>query len=166
MSRSGIAGSGNQDYIARQVDDLKKQAIQGAQYGGQLSKASIQSSLKKIPFADVHKVLNEINDLHTLAGTFTPLTDPESVTASMFSPRMYDRVFSVIVDPYEFEIDKKQTCSTVQGKQVFDMLFQAGAFDESNQNKLKFIKGDKLNGDVVFEKYFVTVETFDGSDVL
>lgn len=134
-----------------------------------------------------------------LSMTATPLASIAAWKKKVLLPKQFDRVFNVIIDPRDFDIDMPRTLATPFGKQALDLLIQHGevvpaepAFQlkqwgakqwgalvatstqpavastegpgPSTGGSFRFRTRDKNAGDLVADKYFVTVETFDEGD--
>ena len=84
-----------------------------------------------------------------------------------------------MVDPDDFEIDYVRTVATPYGKQALELMIMKGdivaatnqtpsqfSFASANQgNEFKGHDRDKGEGDLIFEKYIVNVETFGEEEV-
>lgn len=88
----------------------------------------------------------------------------------LFTPKLFDRVFSIPVDPDDYEIDTTETLKTVSGKESFDKLLKQGMVEQvSDQStffasalatpRYKLRERDISENDLTFEKYFVTFDT-------
>ncbi len=135
----------------------------------------------------------------TFANTFSSVSDINALNKKILSPKQFDRVLSVIVDPTGFEIDVKKTCATPYGQQALDLLLRHGDVlptDETSQgtfksssanralvttntssgnfpqgrpadnvNNFRFRDRDKNQGDLIADRYFVTIETFGEEEI-
>lgn len=171
--------------------------IQTAQV--QESIGSLSTNMSAISHRNVPVMLHGLRTISNLSHMITPLADPLAVSKRIVAPKQFDRVFNVIVDPDEFEIDYAKTVKTPHGRQALQQMIQkgdiipetenyfyrnsvprAGVTDlYSNpigrpfiQNRLapnfalfRFRDRDKNQGDLTFEKYFVTVETYGEDEV-
>lgn len=116
-----------------------------------------------------------LHDARTLSGLtreLTTMSDPLMVSKRVMSPKQFDRVFSVIVDPDEFEIDEEATSRTPIGRQALTALIKQGEVTsvpasaaerflhaQSNAGEpLRLRSRDRSAGDMAFERYFVIVE--------
>lgn len=138
-----------------------------------------------------------INQLRTISGfshTLSSLSSVESLKSYVLSPKQFDRVFNVVVDARDFEIDVTQTIKTPHGRTALDLLIKHGdvipvdplfqngkphdyliqTFERAlenqngvnpNVNRFKFRDRDKTQGDMVADKYFVTIETFGEDEI-
>lgn len=86
----------------------------------------------------------------------------------LLSPRVFDRVFHLFVDSDDFEIDIDKTTNDEIGKRAFEQLRADGRIREitdqnTNITKYYLIDRSELKNDLIFEKYFTTVETTIGN---
>lgn len=100
----------------------------------------------------------------------TVYSDNTSESRRLFTPKLFDRVFSIPVDPDDFEIDFTETLKTASGKESFDKLLKQGFVEQvSDQStffasalatpKYRLKERDINENDLTFEKYFVTFDT-------
>jgi hypothetical protein len=81
--------------------------------------------------------------------------EPEYIRASVLRPKLFDRIVHIPLDIEGFEIDEESTTSTESGK----LTWRSAYFQEQIQrvdNKL-YLK-QRLEGDLIMEDYFVTIE--------
>lgn len=150
---------------------------------------TIDENLALVSQRNTPAALHGLRSISNLANSLSTLSTPESVSKKLLSPKQFDRVFNVVIDPDDFEIDYDKTMKTPQGKQAFELLMSSGDIvpasenDRSRSRKLgatvtvgargfvqsrasynfgsyKFRDRDKNQGDLAFEKYFITVETY------
>lgn len=86
----------------------------------------------------------------------------------LLSPRTFDRVFHMFIDSDDFEIDIDKTINDEIGKRAFEQLRTSGRIREvtepdTNTTKYYLVDRSELRNDLIFEKYFTTVETTIGS---
>lgn len=138
-------------------------------------------SLAGISTRQSNVLIQGVTTIGNASRMITPLTDPGHVARSLFRPKKFDRVFNVIVDPDEFEIDREKTESTEQGRRSLGQMIASGLVNEtvsvglstpksfsklsSKTTKISLKSRDKSQGDVALDKYFVTVESY-GEDVV
>jgi hypothetical protein len=124
-------------------------------------------------YAQVENNLKYFNGVTSHVAVVTPLkikktvyTDQAIAGKYMMSPKLFERVFFVDVDPDDFEIDRDETFKSAAGRSSFTQLQQAGevevttetiAFDSRDTFKLKDHRTEKQ---MTFEKYFVTVRSY------
>lgn len=148
---------------------------------------------------EISPVLKDAQTIQGLGASITSQSDPLEVSKRMLMPKQFDRVFNLVVDPDEFEIDYEKTIQNPNGKQVLMQLITTGDVISEDENyqaeqtvrrmitselsadpairlfvrsrapenfaNFRYRDRDKSEGDLMFEKYFVTVETFDETAV-
>lgn len=146
-----------------------------------------EASLSSISTKQVAAVIENMRTISGLSKTLSSIASVDALNQRVLSPKQFDRVFNVLVDPRDFEIDVAKTSETPYGKQALDLLikqgdvvpvepgywsspntpavagqrsFLQGRFDP-NVNRFRFRNRDKNEGDLVSDKYFVTIETFE-----
>jgi hypothetical protein len=89
----------------------------------------------------------------------------------LLSPKMFDRIFNIAVDPDDFEIDVTETLKSPAGKESFNQLLNEGTIVPINNQtsvylnnsyqdvKYKLRNRNVDENDLLFEKYFVTLQT-------
>jgi hypothetical protein len=99
----------------------------------------------------------EVKDYFRLFTYGTIAFNKEYVTSLVNQPKIFDRVFHVPVDLSAFEVDLDATLSTESGRQAFEQTYVQDSLyrTESGAYKLK----NKTATDLVFEDYFVRIET-------
>ena len=155
------------------------------------------AGLATISKQNVPVVLHGLRTISNLAHTLTPLSDTASTSKKLISPKQFDRVFNITVDPDEFEIDYDKTVATPQGKLALEQMIKRGdiipttelylsrnlidkltgdlqtnpvgrAFSQNrgstDHSLFRYRDRDKKHGDLAFEKYFTTVETYTGEN--
>ena len=90
--------------------------------------------------------------------TLTPQSNILSVAKRLIMPNIFDRVFNIAVDPFSFEINVDETNKTPYGGSALKQLILSGdatyVFD-----KVLLRKRYAAEGELLFEKYFVAIET-------
>jgi len=91
---------------------------------------------------------------HTVAGKY------------MMSPKLFERVFFVHVDPDEFEIDHVETFKSETGRSTFAQLQQAGEIvtvservGNSTRDSFK-LRDHTTEKQMIFEKFFIVVRSY------
>jgi hypothetical protein len=129
----------------------------------------------------------------TFSNTLSSASDPAALNQKVVVPKMFDRVFNLIVDPTDFEVDVERTIATPYGREALDLMIKNGEIIPTteneqaasritpaasrpitpgsrsfiqgrfapNVNKFRYRDRDVNQGDLIADKYFVTVETFD-----
>jgi hypothetical protein len=155
-----------------------------------------QVSLNALSARNVPLILTNLQTLSTFSHTWSSLSNVDALNQKVMSPKQFDRVFNVMVDPRDFQIDIVTTNSTPWGRQALNLLVASGdvvptttdassirlkssaafriqgtsttlqgrAFPQNNAapnvNGYVFRDRDKNQGDLIAEKYYVTIETF------
>jgi hypothetical protein len=127
-----------------------------------------QRSASIIPsMAQTANLVREINgkNIETLAAAvneasrmLTPMADILAVSKRLILPNMFDRVFNIAADPSTFTIDKEETYKTPYGESTIKSMILNGDI-EINTDELVIRKKQPTEGELLFEKYFVAVET-------
>jgi hypothetical protein len=144
--------------------------------------ATVTTELAKIRDRSLPLIIQQFATIDEFTRMLSPLADSLQVSRKLLSPKQFDRIFSVIVDPDDFEIDYSKTMLTPQGREAIDQLISTGDVVQisesdlavqrnsgittdssvtrvSTDSRFKFRDRDRTSGDAVFEKYFIVVET-------
>lgn len=133
--------------------------------------AAVATSLSNITDKGLTAAVHGLKVISNLANMVTPLADTATITKKYVAPKLFDRVFNVVIDPDDFEIDYDKTVKGPYGKQAFEQLMKNGEISTqlmqntsnvitSMNDQFKFRDRMHTQGDLVFEKYFITVETY------
>jgi len=160
---------------------------------------SVDSNLGSLGAQNVSHATHVLRTASRLGNTLTQLTGPDALNYRVLCPKQFDRVFSVIFDARDFEIDTKRTMKTPFGREALDLMIRNGdavpvgtpnyleqqgynrwgsLVPEAviagrrppqgrtfpNVNDYRFRSRDKSRGDLVTDRYFVTIETLEESD--
>lgn len=122
-----------------------------------------------------HKLENVIvRDVYTiqdLAKVSTVVSNPDYEAQRLLRPKEFERIFHVIVDPDDFEIDVLATSKTAQGREAIAKLIKQKIIidiDESEittsdriqlDRRYKLVDRQASENNLIFEKYFTTFET-------
>jgi hypothetical protein len=134
------------------------------------------SSIDQIAQKSVEDVTFGLTTINNMLKTASGLTDQDKLLQMCLTPRKFDRVLAVVVDSDDFEIDQDKTvASSPKGSSVIEKYIASGDIEpidhtykvngqkfnlDSNVTKAYKVKNrDVTSGDVLFEKYFVTIET-------
>ena len=150
--------------------------------------------LDNISHRHVPLVMNHLKTISGFSHTLSSMSSVDALNHRVLSPKQFDRVFNVVVDARDFEIDVPKTMRTPHGRQAIELLIRHGDVvpadsrfaanrhasmslaqalgrTESrgrqpiNVNNYRFRDRDKTQGDLIADKYFVTIETFGEDDV-
>jgi hypothetical protein len=137
-------------------------------------------------------LMHGLRTVSNAANIAMSVSSPESLSQKLLTPKQFDRVFNVVIDPDDFEVDYDRTVATEHGKQALQQLIKSGDVVSSTENDqasrlingqtldvatsigrsfsqgrianeriaYRFRDRDRTQGDLTFEKYFVTIETF------
>lgn len=148
-------------------------------------KVTVATEIPKVRDRSLPLVLQQFATIDEFTRMLTPLADSLQVSRMLLSPKQFDRVFSVIVDPDDFEIDYDTTVLTPHGRDAINQLISKGdvqpvtdsdiaaqrrsgvvldatSLRSTRDSRFKFRDRDRSSGDAVFEKYFVVIETLGG----
>lgn len=96
----------------------------------------------------------------------TVYIDREVAAKYMMSPKLFERVFFVDVDPDDFEIDRDETFKSEVGRTSFAQLQQAKEIEVKSETLGQqtrdsyYLKDHRLEKQMTFEKYFVVVRAY------
>lgn len=112
-------------------------------------------------------VSQELSDLAKLSGSRSMLTSGEKLRHTITSPKLFERVFNVAVDPFAFEIDVDKTQSTVAGRAAFNRLIRQKRLsvksDRETGKTSAYLKRITKNMDISIDQYFVVIERYDAT---
>lgn len=170
------------------LDQLKKSNPQIKTLLSKINKFAKENSLveqippPKFPGVSRSAAIEITEDLISFVKTFNPhsfLTGGNAHRQQITSPRLFERVFNLSVDPDDFEIDVTNTVSTKSGKRAYAALTAQGLivektkklatikgkkkffknFSKLNTSKGYFIKARSLKRNIAFDEFFVTIST-------
>lgn len=120
-------------------------------------------SILKYSSKQIKRFKTNIGHIEKSKGRKTFYNDTFQESKRLMSPKMFDRVFHMFIDSDEFEIDVTQTTKDNVGKKAFEQLRNLNKIievtDSSGKSKFYLQEKNKLQNDLTFEKYFVTVQT-------
>ena len=97
----------------------------------------------------------------------TVYSDTEQTAKRLLSPKLFERIFWLAIDPDDYEIDYEETMSSPVGQATFARLQQAGEIEtqtstvgQSSRDVYKMRDLKSSQQELVFEKYFVTVREY------
>ena len=119
-------------------------------------------------------VFYRTSSLHELSRMLTPQTSTVFLTRKLLTPKVFDRTFNVLIDSNSYEVDVDKTVSTPHGKNALDSLIKSGELVAAKKQTVErstvrfaeelkeysHVKGNSTNSDLVFDKYFVTIELY------
>lgn len=133
------------------------------------SPQKLETSLSFFNEKVIEDAIHMLSVISDFSNSRTSLMSADLFKRWLYTPKLYERVFSVMFDPDDFEIDYAKTTSTPFGKSMLEQLVNRGdivlATDQTTntgQNNLKtfaYRPKDVSEGDLTFDKYFFTIET-------
>ncbi len=160
---------------------------------------NVSSMLSQMSHRNIPKMIHSLKTLSSFSRMQTSLSNAAAVSKQILMPKQFDRVFNVIIDPDEFELDFARTTRTPYGNIALQQLIKRGDIvpatshlaernlksylplrqelnrvlsrptykgrPDPNINNFKFRDRNRSEGDLMFEKYFITIETFGEEDV-
>lgn len=143
---------------------------------GQSTK-TLSENVSKIPSQNISTLTHSLRTISNISQMTMPLSDSLLVSKRILSPKQFDRVFNIAIDPDVFEIDYDKTVKTPHGKVALEQMIQRGEIIPSSNNYFsqhnmankttnenstyRFRDRDKNQGDATFEKYFIAIESYD-----
>lgn len=131
-----------------------------------------EQALGQISTKDVKLFNFKASVLNETMRMLTPQSDPLMVSKRLMMPKQFDRVFNFMIDPQSFEINTETTSGTPHGKQALEQLIKRGEIvpasnPETSHNATRIStkryvpkRKNISEGDLVFDKYIIAVETF------
>lgn len=183
---AGVSGNINS---ARQLLSIRDLSPTSQSQQQQANVRSASSSLTQASPRQVPQLMTALSTVNTLSRMVSTQSDVDLVTQRLLKPKQFDRVFNVLIDPDAFEIDYDKTTSTPQGTQALKQLISRGDVVVITPSEQSSISGDEAHygidvrnlqptvnrymlrkrnvtqGDVLFDKYFVTIQTLDEEQV-
>ena len=137
----------------------------------------LNRSLSRLSSKDVSTAMHMLTTISDFSMIQTPLSNSTSVMKNLLQPKQFDRVFNVVVDPDDFEVDIDATSKTAQGvamlhqmierREIIERKEQSKSIASTSSSTQTYVMREKRKseGDITFEKYIVTIETIDESGV-
>lgn len=130
----------------------------------------VNSSLNQIYTKASPKISGNALPVETAKKAKTVYSDNLAESRRLFLPKLFDRIFTVAVDPDDYEIDTKETLATASGREAFEKLLKQGMIEQIVDQSTFFASAlaspryrlrerDIKENDLTFEKYFVTFDT-------
>lgn len=128
-----------------------------------------------LPDEIVNKLIHDMKHLSALAFSRTTLANPSGEIKRALTPKLFERIFNLPVDPDDFVIDVKKTTTTSFGNMSLNRLILASEVVEimtptlavgvSPEVSYKLSEKNRKRGTVTLEQYFVTIETALGTEI-
>ncbi len=128
---SGIIGEpdANVQFQAIGADPVTKTMEQQKAIG------TTSSNLGKISARSTASVVAGLRTISGLSHTVSPLADPLAVSKKLVTPKQFDRVLNIPIDPDDFEIDYDKTVKTPHGKQALHHMILKGDIITNSENE-------------------------------
>ena len=126
-----------------------------------------QVSVSTFSYKNYWKILGHAGAASDAGKKRTVYSDVEQTAKRLLSPKLFERVFWIAVDPDDYEIDYEETMSSPSGQSTFSKLQQSGEIEVQTETvglspreiyKMRDLKTTQQ--ELVFEKYFVTVRSY------
>lgn len=113
----------------------------------------------------------DVRTVQDLARVSTVVSNPDYEARRLLRPKEFERIFHVVIDPDDFEIDVQETQRTAQGREAMAKLLKQKILVDIDENAIvtsdrayvdkRYKIVDRLvsENNLIFEKYFVTFET-------
>lgn len=155
----------NSTNIQNNVSQFGKLPTRNSSANASIS-STVQTSLSSLKKKDLSNVVQTVKSVSTLSKIKTTISDGTLLTKELVRPRQFDRVFNIILDPDDFEIDYQKTIKSEHGKSVFQQLIKRGDVFSTIPTKgteqiFKFRDKDVTQGSSTLDRYFVAIATFD-----
>jgi hypothetical protein len=127
--------------------------------------AQIESDTRELITRKQYDALSQfIDTIDDLSKMKTSLSDFNTLTDKLLMPKMFDRIFFVLLSSDDFTIDYQTTVSTPAGKAAFENLQRSDRIETTVNGQYKMKARKKDENAFLFEKYFVTIDTvFEGT---
>lgn len=145
--------------------------------GEQTSLDSTDGALSKLTRHHVGPAVHMMGVINEFSRMTTPLSNPLAISKRLIHPKQFDRVFNVLIDPFQFEIDIEKTNLSPHGKQALELLIKKGDIEPTkspttlNMSKINTTqthiprRHNLAEGDMLFEKYIVSIETIGEEEI-
>jgi hypothetical protein len=152
-----------------------KTNIQGSPVAERL--LTTQSALSNVTVGTSDTAIHTLAIINEYSRMFTSMSDANNFARRTIQPKQFDRVFNVLIDSNAFDIDIAKTEKTIHGKQALDLLVKAEdvvtinemttsrSLVNNNVQRMRFRKRNTFEGDLLMDKYIVTIEVVEGKVV-
>lgn len=125
--------------------------------------ATALSIIDQLPARTLETAFNTIQAVGWSAASLSSVSNPTAVSQFLLQPKKFDRIFNIIFDPDDFELDRNKSVGTKEGKALFESLLHSDVLsikDDGQQTHYLIKERDRNVGDITFDKYFIAIETF------
>ena len=190
---SDATGLGGNVALPSQFNAISSFALPPVSLDGQQALlGTLDDNLNNIPLHVIPHVINHLRTFSTISTTLSTISQPAAVNQKVMTPKQFDRVFNIMVNPTDFEIDVPKTIATPYGKQALALMIKNGDIIPSSENEQALSQASDITaravtpgsrpfpqgrragnvssyryrdrdvnaGDLIVDKYFITVETY------
>lgn len=100
----------------------------------QRASLSANRGVSSVSHRNTSVMLQGLRAVSSLANMQTSLADTLAVSRKVLAPKQFDRVFNVMIDPDDFEIDYEKTVRTPHGKQALEQMISIGDVVMADEN--------------------------------
>ncbi len=122
----------------------------------------ITDPIDQIVRRDIKTAISMLVTTSDMTSLTSNISEGNSFQKKILCPQKFDRIFHFLIGTNDFIIDRESTCTTEFGKSALNNLLSNGYVEEKKNSQgnleLKFKEKSK-NDAVIFDKYFVTIET-------
>jgi hypothetical protein len=153
-------------YAVEKVNFARPPAAAGAFSGLQKFNQS-KTSIELMSYKKYFGVVGHAGAASDAGKKRTVYSDTEQTAKRLLSPKLFERIFWIAVDPDDYEIDYDETLASSAGQSTFSKLRQAGEIEVLTETvglsprdvyKMRDLKASQQ--ELVFEKYFITVRAY------
>ena len=87
---------------------------------------NVTSNLRTLVAADIPGMMSSLRTASTFGRTMTSVSSVDTVNQYVLVPKQFERVFSIIVDADDFEVDYTATTSTPYGRAALELALAKG----------------------------------------
>ena len=146
----------------------------------------VNTAIKQIASSNSPEIIQHVLDvIETITNKPSILSNPAAIVRQALLPKKFDRIFNIVIDPDDFEIDYAATLAQradnkSYGSFAIEQLALSGELEQidttngsvqgyngtqfsTNQYKLR--EKSKSEGDSSLDQFFFSIETFKGDSV-
>jgi hypothetical protein len=126
-----------------------------------------QLVIDQLPVKKYSEIVGYAGAASDLGKKHTVYSDVDQTAKRLLSPKLFERIFWLAIDPDDYEIDYEETMVSSVGQSTFSKLQQAGEIETQTEKlglfsrdiyKIRDLKTSQQ--ELVFEKYFITVREY------
>jgi len=149
------------------LEQLKQSSPQISALLGKIETLSLNTSFAEqvnppiLPGVSISKRIELTEDIINFVKLYSPkslLTGGKTHALRITSPKIFERIYNIAVDPDDFEIDFDKTLETVSGKAMYVVLEKKGMLIKSKDGKIK-IKERNKNNTISLDQFFINIST-------